>query len=69
MYTGVIKEFDYKMGFGFVTMDKNSRDVFVHITSFDRKKIPYLRAGTKVVFELCDDCGKKMVKNLKLAEA
>ena len=68
MYTGVVRGFDYKMGYGFVTMDKKKKDIFVHITSFDKKKIRYLRSGVKVVFELRNDCGKKMVKNLKLAE-
>ena len=67
MYIGIVKEFDFKMGFGFVTEEKTADDIFVHITAFDKKKIRYLRAGTKVVFDIGNDCGKKMVKNLRLA--
>ena len=34
MYPGVVKNFDVKLGFGYITMDKNQTDVFVHATAF-----------------------------------
>ena len=60
MYTGVVKNFDVKLGFGYITMDKNQTDVFVHATAFDQSKIRALHPGQIVGFDLCNDRGKRM---------
>ena len=69
MYTGVVKNFDVKLGFGYITMDKNQTDVFVHATAFDQSKIRALQPGQIVGFDLCNDRGKRMACNVEMIKA
>lgn len=69
MYTGTVKDFDVKLGFGYITMDKNNNDVFVHATAFDKTKIRALHPGQIVGFDLCNDRGKKMACHVEMIKA
>ena len=40
--TGKLKWFDSKKGYGFITPDDNSQDVFVHISAFEAAQIKNL---------------------------
>ena len=55
--TGVIKWFDYKKGYGFITPDENinDRDVFVHISALENADIKNLKDGQRVAFYLYKD--------------
>ena len=33
MYTGIVKNFDIKMGFGFITREDTQDDIFVYVTA------------------------------------
>ncbi|HEX2256869.1 MAG TPA: cold-shock protein, partial [Afifellaceae bacterium] len=67
---GTLKFFNADRGFGFITPDDGSKDVFVHISAIERSGLPQLAEGTKVTFETEQDRrgrGPQAV-NLQLAE-
>ena len=52
---GTIKFFNHSKGFGFITPEDGSKDVFVHITALERSGISQVDEGYKVQFEIEDD--------------
>jgi cold shock protein len=52
---GVVKFFNQAKGYGFVSPENGSKDVFVHITAVQKAGIPELADGTKISFEVQDD--------------
>jgi len=53
--SGVVKFFNGAKGFGFITPEGGSKDVFVHATALERAGIQSLKEGDKVSFVLEDD--------------
>ncbi|KKL90536.1 hypothetical protein LCGC14_1903680 [marine sediment metagenome] len=49
--SGVVKWFNRSRGFGFITPDDESGDVFVHFSSIVAEGFKYLEEGEKVEFE------------------
>jgi CspA family cold shock protein len=70
MKTGTVKFFNSERGFGFVTVDNEERDIFVHISNCD-EAIDLLRNGDRVQFEdgVSDRSGKPEAKNVTVIEA
>ena len=54
-HTGKVKFFNTTKGYGFITPEDGSKDVFVHITAVQAAGIPELTDGTKLSYELQDD--------------
>lgn len=54
-HNGTVKFFNSTKGYGFITPDDGSKDVFVHITAVQAGGIPDLADGTKLSYELQDD--------------
>ena len=52
MKTGTVKFYNGKKGFGFITPEDGSKDVFVHISALDRANIGSLSEGQKIGFDL-----------------
>ena len=52
MATGTVKWFDPKKGYGFISPDDGSKDVFVHITAVQAAGLDRLDDRQKVSFEL-----------------
>ena len=52
---GVVKWFNAKKGYGFITRDDGGGDVFVHWTAIKSKGFKTLREGDKVEFSIEDD--------------
>lgn len=52
MTTGTVKFFNSTRGFGFISPDDGSKDVFVHISAVERSDLDYLVEGQKVDFEI-----------------
>lgn len=52
---GTVKFFNTTKGYGFITPDDESKDVFVHITAVQAAGIPDLADGAKLSYELQDD--------------
>jgi len=51
MATGTVKWFDDAKGYGFITPDDGSKDLFVHHSSIAGAGFKSLREGAKVEFE------------------
>jgi CspA family cold shock protein len=62
MTAGTVKFFNQTKGFGFITPDDGSKDVFVHITSVQASGLDTLSDGQKVTFDVeADKKGPKAV--------
>ena len=51
MATGTVKWFSDEKGFGFITPDEGSKDLFVHHSSIDADGYRSLAEGAKVTYE------------------
>jgi len=66
--TGTVKWFNPSKGFGFITADDGSKDVFVHISAVEKAGMSALKEGQKVGYELVvGKNGKTSAENLKAA--
>ena len=52
MKRGEVKIFDNKKGFGFITPDDGSKDVFVHFTAIQSNEFRTLNENQKVEFSI-----------------
>ena len=52
MTTGTVKFFNAQKGFGFISPEDGTKDVFVHITAVERAGMHSLNDGQRVTFEL-----------------
>jgi CspA family cold shock protein len=50
--TGIVKWFNAKKGFGFITPDDGSEDLFVHFSEIKMDGYAVLEEGQKVQFEI-----------------
>ncbi len=68
MATGTVKFYNTQKGYGFITPEDGSKDVFVHATALERAGIRGLAEGMKVEFETEQDrrSGKVAVSTLQL---
>ena len=66
---GVVKFFNHSRGFGFVTPEDGSKDVFVHVTALEAAGVASIDEGDKVTFDIEDDPrGRgKQATNIQLA--
>ena len=51
MTVGTVKWFNAEKGFGFITQDDGSADVFVHFSAIEGQGYKSLEEGQKVTFE------------------
>jgi CspA family cold shock protein len=66
--TGTVKWFNPTKGFGFITADDGSKDVFVHISAVEKAGMSGLKEGQKIGYELVvGKNGKTSAENLKPA--
>ena len=67
MTTGTVKWFNESKGFGFISPEDGSKDVFVHATALERAGISGLSEGQKVSFdtEVDSRSGKTAVANIQ----
>jgi CspA family cold shock protein len=52
MTTGTVKFFNATKGFGFISPEDGSKDVFVHISAVEAAGIGSLQEGQKVSFDV-----------------
>ena len=63
--TGIVKFFKGAKGYGFITNDETSEDIFVHVTSLDGLRI---NEGDKVEYSEEDGKKGKVAANVKVIE-
>lgn len=66
MTKGTVKWFNTRKGYGFISPEGGSKDVFVHITQLIGLR--HLTDGQKVNFETYDDRGRIAAGNLKILD-
>jgi cold shock protein len=64
--TGTVKFFNSSKGFGFITPQGGSKDVFVHVSALEQAGISHLTDGPQVSFEVEPDRMGKGPKAVKL---
>jgi len=64
--TGTVKFFNSEKGFGFITPDDGTKDVFVHISAVEQSGMQGLQDGQKVSFETEPDKRGKGPKAIDL---
>ncbi|MAO56327.1 MAG: cold-shock protein [Rhodospirillaceae bacterium] len=67
MTTGTVKFFNTQKGYGFITPEDGSKDVFVHITAVEQSGMAGLNEGQKVSFEVQNEARGPKAVNLQEA--
>lgn len=68
MTTGTVKFFNNAKGFGFITPEGGTKDVFVHVSALERAGLQGLADGQRVSFDLENDRqGRASAVNLQLS--
>ena len=66
MATGTVKWFSDEKGYGFVTPDDGSKDVFVHFSSIQGEGFRSLAEGAKVEYEVTEGAKGPQASEVKL---
>jgi CspA family cold shock protein len=64
--TGTVKWFNGQKGYGFIQPDTGGKDVFVHISAFEKAGMDGLPDGAKITYDIISDRGKESAGNLHL---
>ena len=64
--TGTVKFFNTSKGFGFITPEGGTKDVFVHVSALEQSGISHLTDGQHVTFEVEPDRMGKGPKAVRL---
>lgn len=65
MTKGTVKFFNSTRGFGFISPEDGSKDVFVHISAVERSGMSQLDEGQKVTFDIEPDARGPKAVNLQ----
>ena len=65
MATGIVKWFNDAKGFGFVTPDDGSEDLFAHFSAINMNGFKSLQEGQKVSFEVTQGPKGKQASNIQ----
>ena len=65
MVTGIVKWFSDAKGFGFVTPDDGSADLFAHFSAINMGGFKSLKEGQKVSFEVAQGPKGKQAANIQ----
>jgi CspA family cold shock protein len=67
MATGTVKWFNDSKGFGFITPDDGSEDLFAHFSAINMSGFKTLKEGQKVSFEVTQGPKGKQASNIQAA--
>lgn len=65
MATGIVKWFNDAKGFGFITPDDGTDDLFVHYTAINMNGFKSLKEGQRIVFEVTQGAKGKQAANIR----
>jgi CspA family cold shock protein len=67
MTVGTVKFFNDQKGFGFISPEDGSPDVFVHVSAVERAGWTTLKEGQRITFDVVSDPkkGKTNAQNLR----
>ena len=65
---GTVKWYNARKGYGFITPDDNSDDVFVHATALKNSGLKKLYTGSEVTYETDQDEKGKRAKSIKVTK-
>ena len=65
MATGTVKFFNVTKGFGFITPQGGSKDVFVHATAVEAAGMRSLAEGQEIAFDIQPDARGSKAVNLR----
>lgn len=68
MTTGTVKFFNATRGFGFISPDDGSKDVFVHVTAVEQAGMTSIAEGQKISFTVQNDARGPKAVNLQAAD-
>nr|WP_292887840.1 cold-shock protein [Nisaea sp.] len=68
MPTGTVKFFKTDKGYGFITPEDGSRDVFVHVSAVQNSGLATISEGQKLNFEVQEDARGPKAVNLSIAD-
>jgi len=63
---GIVKWYNAEKGYGFITPEVGERDVFVHISQFEKIGIKIPQEGMKVEFVIYNDRGRIAAGKIKV---
>ena len=68
MAQGKLKWFDPKKGYGFITPDDDSKDVFLHISALEKANITQLEEKQIIKYELAEHRGKMSASIIEIVK-
>jgi CspA family cold shock protein len=69
MATGIVKWFNDAKGFGFITPDEGTEELFAHFSAIVASGFRTLKEGQKVSFDVVDGPKGKQAQNIVVIEA
>lgn len=66
MATGIVKWFSDTKGFGFITPDDGSGDLFAHFSAINMGGFKTLKEGQKISFEVTQGAKGKQAANIQV---
>ena len=66
MFKGKVKWFNIQKGYGFITPEDGSKDVFVHRSAVEKAGLSQFSEGQDISFEKSNNKGKTSAVNLKV---
>ncbi len=67
MATGTVKWFNDAKGYGFITPDDGSEDLFAHVSAIQMQGVKTLKEGQKVSFDVTQGPKGKQASNIQAA--
>ena len=66
MSTGTVKWFNDYKGYGFISPDDNTKDVFLHISALEKANIRNISEGQHISYQISNERGRNAASDIKL---